>query len=111
MLNSLLIKDYALIENIEVQFGKGLNIITGETGAGKSILIDAMSLLLGDRASIEVVRKGSEKSVVEGIFDISGNKKVLNLLHENDIEADSELIVRREISSKELTAAFLMILP
>ena len=107
MLNSLLIKDYALIENIEVQFGKGLNIITGETGAGKSILIDAMSLLLGDRASTEVVRKGSEKSVVEGIFDISGNKKVLNLLHENEIEADSELIIRREVSLKGTNRCFL----
>jgi DNA repair protein RecN (Recombination protein N) len=107
MLNSLLIKDYALIENIEVQFGKGLNIITGETGAGKSILIDAMSLLLGDRASTEIVRKGSEKSVVEGIFDISGNKKVLNLLHENEIEADSELIIRREVSLKGTNRCFL----
>ncbi len=64
MLKTLLIKDYALIENIEVEFGKGLNIITGETGAGKSILIDAMGLLLGERASTEIVRKGSEKSVV-----------------------------------------------
>jgi DNA repair protein RecN (Recombination protein N) len=107
MLNSLLIKDYALIENIEVQFGKGLNIITGETGAGKSILIDAMGLLLGDRASTDVVRKGSEKSVVEGIFDISGNKKVLNLLHENEIDADSELIVRREVSLKGTNRCFL----
>jgi len=107
MLNSLLIKDYALIENIEVQFGKGLNIITGETGAGKSILIDAMGLLLGDRASTDVVRKGSEKSVVEGIFDISGNKKVLNLLNENEIEAGSELIVRREVSLKGTNRCFL----
>ena len=77
MLKTLLIKDYALIENIEVEFGKGLNIITGETGAGKSILIDAMGLLLGERASTEVVRKGSDKSVVEGLFDVTGNKKVL----------------------------------
>ena len=107
MLSSLLIKDYALIENIEVHFGKGLNIITGETGAGKSILIDAMSLLLGDRASVEVVRKGSEKSIVEGIFDISGNQKVINLLHENEIDADSELIVRREVSLKGTNRCFL----
>jgi DNA repair protein RecN (Recombination protein N) len=107
MLSSLLIKDYALIENIEVKFGKGLNIITGETGAGKSILIDAMGLLLGDRASTDVVRKGSEKSVVEGIFDISGNKKVLNLLNENEIDAGQELIVRREVSLKGTNRCFL----
>ena len=86
MLKSLQVKDYALIEEINVEFGKGLNIITGETGAGKSILIDAMSLLLGERASTEVVRKGANKSVVEGIFDVESNKKVKKILDENDIE-------------------------
>ena len=107
MLKTLLIKDYALIENIEVEFGKGLNIITGETGAGKSILIDAMGLLLGERASTEVVRKGSDKSVVEGLFDVTGNKKVQQLLTANEIEFDSELIVRREISLKGTNRCFL----
>jgi DNA repair protein RecN (Recombination protein N) len=63
MLKSLEVKDYALIDHINVEFGKGLNIITGKTGAGKSILIDAMSLLLEERASTEVVRKGAQKSV------------------------------------------------
>ena len=62
MLKTLEIKDYALIDHINVEFGKGLNIITGETGAGKSILIDAMSLLLGERALTEVVRKGAQNS-------------------------------------------------
>jgi DNA repair protein RecN (Recombination protein N) len=107
MLKTLLIRDYALIENIEVEFGKGLNIITGETGAGKSILIDAMGLLLGERASTEVVRKGSEKSVVEGLFDVTGNKKVQQLLTANEIEFDSELIIRREISLKGTNRCFL----
>lgn len=107
MLKTLLIKDYALIENIEVEFGKGLNIITGETGAGKSILIDAMGLVLGERASTEVVRKGSEKSVVEGLFDVRGNKKVQQLLTANEIEFDSELIIRREVSLKGTNRCFL----
>ena len=107
MLKTLLIKDYALIENIEVEFDKGLNIITGETGAGKSILIDAMGLLLGERASTEVVRKGSEKSVVEGLFDVKGNKKVQQLLTANEIEFDSELIIRREVSLKGTNRCFL----
>ncbi|MFA5803253.1 MAG: DNA repair protein RecN [Melioribacteraceae bacterium] len=107
MLKTLLIKDYALIENIEVEFGKGLNIITGETGAGKSILIDAMGLLLGERASTEVVRKGSDKSVVEGLFDVTGNKKVQQLLKQNEIEFNSELIIRREISLKGTNRCFL----
>ncbi len=107
MLKSLQVKDYALIEEINVEFGKGLNIITGETGAGKSILIDAMSLLLGERASTEVVRKGASKSVVEGIFDVEQNKKVKKILEENDIEFQPELIMRREISLKGANRCFL----
>lgn len=107
MLKSLIIKDYALIENIQVEFGKGLNIITGETGAGKSILIDAMGLLLGERASTEVVRKDSDKSIVEGIFDVKGNKKVRELLSKNDLEDNDDLIVRREISLKGTNRCFL----
>ncbi len=106
MLKSLHIKDYALIDRIDVEFGKGLNIITGETGAGKSILIDAMGLLLGERASTEVVRKDANKSIVEGFFDVESNKKVKRLLQENDIEFFPELILRREISLKGANRCF-----
>ncbi len=107
MLKSLLIKDYALIENINVEFGKGLNIITGETGAGKSILIDAMGLLLGERASTQVVRKGAKKSIVEGIFNVSANTKVEKFLTKNDIDYFDELIVRREVSLEGSNRCFL----
>ena len=107
MLKSFEVKDYALIEHISVEFGNGLNIITGETGAGKSILIDAMSLLLGERASTEVVRKGAQKSFVEGIFNVKGNKKVKSLLEENDVEFFDELIIRREISLKGSNRCFI----
>jgi DNA repair protein RecN (Recombination protein N) len=107
MLKSLYIKDYAIIEHIEVEFNKGLNIITGETGAGKTILIDAMNLLLGERASTEAVRKGSEKAVVEGIFNVKKNKKVEQILNQNEIEFHSELIVRREISLKGTNRCFI----
>ncbi|MBK7632506.1 MAG: DNA repair protein RecN [Ignavibacteriales bacterium] len=106
MIKTLEIKDYALIDHINVEFGKGLNIITGETGAGKSILINAMSLLLGERASTEVVRKGAQKSFVEGIFDVATNKKVKFLLEENEIEFQPELIIRREISLKGSNRCF-----
>lgn len=107
MLKTLQIKDYALIENITVSFHSGLNIITGETGAGKSILIDALGLLLGERASTEVVRRGTQKAVVEGVFDVSGNKKMKALLKELDIEFQDELIIRREISLKGSGRSFL----
>ena len=107
MLKSFEVKDYALIEHISVEFGNGLNIITGETGAGKSILIDAMSLLLGERASTEVVRKGAEKSFVEGIFNVKGNRKVKSLLEDNDVEFNDELIIRREISLKGSNRCFI----
>ncbi len=107
MLLSLQIKDYALIENINVEFGKGLNIITGETGAGKSILIDALGLILGNRAVTDVVRKGSQKSVIEGIFNVHNNKKVENLLRQNEIDFSDELIVRREVSIKGSNRCFL----
>jgi len=107
MLKSLQIKDYALIENINVDFGKGLNIITGETGAGKSILIGALGLLLGERASTETVRKGANKSFVEGIFDVKDNFKIKKLFEENDIDFEDELIIRREISLKGSNRCFI----
>ena len=107
MLTSLEIKDYALIQNIQVEFNKGLNIITGETGAGKSILIGALGLLLGERASSETVRKGTKKSYVEGIFSIGDNDKVKRFLENNDFEYSEELIVRREISLKGSNRCFI----
>ena len=100
MLKSIFIKNYALIDGLTVQFTNGLVIITGETGAGKSIIIDALGLVIGERASTEVVRTGAEKAIVEGTFEISGNKKLHTLLKENELEFTDELIVRREISTK-----------
>lgn len=107
MLKSLQIKDYALIQNINVEFGKGLNIITGETGAGKSILIGALGLLLGERAYSESVRKGAKKSFIEGIFYVGNNPKVKRFLLKNEFEETNELIVRREISLKGSNRCFI----
>lgn len=106
MIKTLEIKDYALIEHINVEFGKGFNIITGETGAGKSILIDAMGLLLGERASTDVIRKGANKSIVEGFFNVEGNDKLINLLKEYEIDFYPELILRREISLRSTNRCF-----
>lgn len=107
MLKSLEVKDYALIEHINIEFGRGLNIITGETGTGKSILIDAMGLLLGERASTEVVRKGADKSIVESLFEVKGNAKVKTILEQNDIDFYPDMIVRREVSLKGSNRCFI----
>ena len=106
MLKSLSIKNFALIDELEIEFGSGLNIITGETGAGKSIIVDAFSLILGERANIEDVRSGSEKAIVEGVFSLSGNKKVMRLLGKAGIEYEDEIIVRRELNLKGQSRAF-----
>jgi len=107
MLKSLLIKNYALIEELSVPFSSGLVIITGETGAGKSIIIDALSLVLGERASVEAVRTGAEKAVVEAVFDCTGNAKVNDLLRANTLDTADELIARREVSAKGQSRCFL----
>jgi DNA repair protein RecN (Recombination protein N) len=107
MLKSLLIRNYALIEELSVPFSNGLVIITGETGAGKSIIVDALSLVLGERASTEAVRTGADKAVVEAVFDCTGNAKVNALLRAQDLDTADELIVRREVSAKGQSRCFL----
>ena len=101
MLRSLHIRDYALIEELEVEFDSGLNIITGETGAGKSILLGALKLILGERASTEAVRTGAKKAVVEGVFDDANEGRLPDLLRANEIEPypSGVLVVRREVSA------------
>jgi DNA repair protein RecN (Recombination protein N) len=106
MLQSLCIKNYALIDELNVEFGRGLNIITGETGAGKSIVIDALSLALGERADSNAVRKGAEKAILEGVFTISRNGRLETLLKQNEIELSDTLILRREVSAKGLSRSF-----
>lgn len=106
MLRSLHIRDYALIEALEVEFDSGLNIITGETGAGKSILLGALGLILGERASTEAVRSGARKAVIEGLFDDANEGGLPDLLRANEIEPHESgvLIVRREVSSSHSRA-------
>jgi DNA repair protein RecN (Recombination protein N) len=106
MLRTLYIKNYALINELTVEFSTGLMIITGETGAGKSILIDALSLILGARASAEVVRSGAERAIVEATFSAVGNKKLKALFDENELDCPEELIMRREVSAKGQSRCF-----
>ena len=99
MLLELRVENYAVIDHVAVEFAAGLNLLTGETGAGKSILIDALALLLGDKASSDVIRHGAEKAVVSAVFEVEG-KAAERVLEENGIDAaDGEVIVRREIQA------------
>jgi len=102
MLQSLYVRDYALIEELEMEFGSGLNIITGATGAGKSILIGAMSMILGERANTDVVRGDASKAVVEGIFDDADTERIRSVLEANAIETDPlpRVILRRKITER-----------
>lgn len=103
MLKKLLIKNFAIIDNIEINFNKGLNIIIGETGAGKSIIIGALQILLGERANTEIVRKNKRKAVIEAEFHISSSTKIPEILNSNNYDNfDEFLIIRREIFSKDL---------
>jgi DNA repair protein RecN (Recombination protein N) len=97
MLTSLSIKHYALIDELSVDLPGGLVILTGETGAGKSILVDAMGLILGERASPEVVRSGADKTIVEATLDITGNDHASRLLKESQLDLSSQVILRREV--------------
>jgi DNA repair protein RecN (Recombination protein N) len=100
MLKTLYIKNFALIDELTIEFGSGLNIITGETGAGKSILLGALGMVLGERANADVIRKGEEKAIIEAIIDVTNNKRVSELLKANEIETSDEVILRREISHR-----------
>jgi DNA repair protein RecN (Recombination protein N) len=99
VLLELRVENYAVIDNVAVEFAPGLNLLTGETGAGKSILIDALALLLGDKASAEAVRHGTEKAVVSAVFEAE-SKALDEVLAANGIDAgEAQLILRREISA------------
>ncbi|MDX1547124.1 MAG: DNA repair protein RecN [Rhodothermales bacterium] len=101
MLRTLYIRDYALIEELEIEFENGLNILTGETGAGKSIIVGALKMILGERASTEVVRTGARKAVIEGVFDEAETPRLNALLAENQIDPMPQLILRREITQSQ----------
>lgn len=107
MIESLHISNYALIDKIDIDFHVGLNIITGETGAGKSIILGALSLILGERADTKVVRDNQKKSVIEAIFSARGYKSLEQYCSENEIDWDNEqCILRREITPNGRSRAF-----
>lgn len=107
MLQQLHIQNYAIIDEITIDFSDRLNIITGETGAGKSILMGALSLILGDRADTSVLLSRDKKCFVEGVFSVDDKKEVQQFLRDNDLDVESELVIRREITANGKSRAFI----
>src|ERR1700747_952993 len=106
MLQKLHIQNYAIIEEITIDLSPHLNIITGETGAGKSILMGALSLILGDRADSAALLQRDKKCVVGGVFRLAGKKEVWVFFADNDLDAEEEVVIRREIAPSGKSRAF-----
>ena len=99
MLLELNIENIALIESLRIEFAAGFNVLTGETGAGKSIVVDSVNLALGGRADRDIIRTGSEKASVQALFDITGNARAIEYAREQGIDVEDGMIaVRRELS-------------
>lgn len=117
MLTKLTIKDLAIVDSLEIEFGRGFNVITGETGAGKSILIKAMGLLLGAKGSHEIVRSGSESATVIGSFNFPATHQILSILEKYDLPIEQEgqnefaMIIRRVVSTKGRSSAWINDVP
>ncbi len=106
MLQSIHIQNYALIDRLEINFEKGFSVITGETGAGKSIILGAIGLLLGQRADSKSIKQGAAKCIIEGRFDISGYG-LRTFFEERDLEYEAECIIRRELAASGKSRAFI----
>lgn len=107
MLSKLLIHNYAIIEELEIQFSSGFNIITGETGAGKSILMGALNLILGQRADSSVLMSAQKKCIIEGRFIASNSASLSAFFNEHELDLDDEIIIRREIASNGKSRSFI----
>jgi DNA repair protein RecN (Recombination protein N) len=106
MIQKLHIQNYAIIDALTIEFSGRMNVITGETGAGKSILMGALSLILGDRADTAVLLEKGKKCFVEGVFTLAGNKGVVRFFKENDLDVEEEIVIRREIAANGKSRAF-----
>ena len=106
MLQSLHVHNFALLEDAHADFTAGFNVFTGETGAGKSILIDAFGVVLGGRASADYVRSGTEGLWVQAVFDVAGQQEIKDILQEQGLECDEELFLKRQISAAGKSRAY-----
>jgi len=107
LLQKLSIQNYAIIDNLEIDFSGRLNVITGETGAGKSIIVGALGLILGERADSAALVNKTKKCIVEGVFETKNKKDVRQFLAENEFDAGDELVIRREIGTNGKSRAFI----
>src|SRR3712207_3970136 len=100
MLAELRIRNFAIIESLTLPLARGFNVLSGETGAGKSIIVGALGLLLGERASTDLIRTGADRATVEGVFDIGDRAELREFLDERGIEVDDDTVVlKRELSA------------
>src|SRR5271165_2970612 len=99
MLQKLTIKNYAIIDHLTIEPDAHLNTVTGETGAGKSIILGALSLILGERADTSVLINKNEKSVIEGYFDVNDNEAFKKALSDAELDPETQCIIRREIAA------------
>src|SRR5687767_8578423 len=108
MLTELRIKNFAIIESLTLPLGPGFNVLSGETGAGKSIIVGALGLLLGERGTADLVRTGTDRATVEGVFDTGDRAGLREMLDERGIEMDDALVVlKREVSAGGRTRAWI----
>src|SRR6185436_2278246 len=107
MLISLSIQNYAIIDELEISFSDRLNVITGETGAGKSIIAGALDLILGERADTSVLVNKEKKCIVEGCFRAGGKKRVRDFIRRSELDIQDDLVLRREIGTNGKSRAFI----
>jgi DNA repair protein RecN (Recombination protein N) len=107
MLRTLHIENYAIIDSLQIDLSQKMNVITGETGAGKSIIVGALGLILGERADSTVLVQKERKCIVEGTFHAEGRKAIKDFLKRNDLDMDEDLVLRREIGTNGKSRAFI----
>ena len=106
MLKRLSIRDVVVVDSIDLEFGSGFCVLTGETGAGKSILLDALSLALGRRADTALLRDGAETAIVTATFDVENGDAAQSMLESRGIPTDDELVIRRTLTLEGRSRAF-----
>ena len=107
MLMNLQVRDFAIVEKIDIEFEAGMTVLTGETGAGKSILVDALGLVLGERGSAQLVRDSAKRAEFAAEFDVSRLAQVCKWLDENALDLDGDCLLRRVINADGRSRAFI----